>query len=123
MKKLGWAVALLLGASGCGDEEGSGPPRDLPSHFERSCNEGGECPGRRCVRVGPNRQALPGVCSRSCSADVDCGRDAACFLLGDAGASCLSLCSDDDPCEGGLACVQVGSAGEMACFVEPIDGA
>lgn len=118
MKRLVWAAALLA-AVGCGDEEGHGA-RELPPNFERSCSEGEECPGRRCVRVGPNQQGLPGVCSRACSGDVDCGKDAACFLLGDAGASCLALCSERNPCEGGLACVLVGSAGEMACFVEPL---
>lgn len=107
--------ALLVWAVGCGaEEEGV----QVPPRFERTCSEGEACPGRKCVRVGPNEQEAAGVCSRACAADADCGSGAACFLLGDAGASCLALCSEAEPCEGGLACVVVGSAGEMACFVE-----
>lgn len=110
------AVWLLSVAAGCGTEEG---PRTLP-RFERSCDEGNECPGRKCVQVGLNEQGLSGVCSRACSSDADCGSDGACFFLGDAGASCLARCSDTAPCEGGLVCTVVGRAGERACFVEPI---
>lgn len=111
----GW---LLFGAAGCGADEG---PKPLP-RFERSCEEGSECPGRKCVRVTLNEQGVNGICSRSCGSDADCGADAACFLLGDAGASCLARCSDTAPCEGGLVCTVVGRAGERACFVEPISG-
>lgn len=105
-------VGLVLAA--CGDDGAV----ELPPRYERSCEEAEECPGRKCVRVGPNVQGVAGICSRNCNADVDCGGDAACFLLGEAGNSCLARCSDDDPCAGGFACVVVGAAGEQACFVE-----
>lgn len=107
----------FLALAACGHEEGNGGT--LP-RFERTCTEGESCPGRKCVQVGPNEQGVPGVCSRVCSADADCGPGAACFLLGDAGPSCLALCSEAAPCEGGLVCEVVGSGGEMACFVEPL---
>lgn len=111
------AAAALVGASlwACGDDTTRALPR-----FERSCDLGSECPGRKCVQVEENEQGLPGVCSRACSSDLDCGSGAACFLLGEAGPSCLALCSATQPCEGGLACAVVGSAGERACFVEPV---
>ena len=102
MRRIG---AALVGAlflfifPGCGDDEAV----ELPPRYERSCAEAEECPGRKCVRVGPNVQEVAGICSRSCSADTDCGSDAACFLLGDAGNSCLARCSDEKPCAGGLA--------------------
>jgi hypothetical protein len=113
---LGVAALLLLALGGaCGDEDGV----HLAPRYERSCSEAETCPGRKCVQVGINAQELPGVCSRACSSDADCGNGAACFLLGEAGPSCLSLCSERDPCEGGLACVVVGAEGERACFVEP----
>ncbi|WP_373049033.1 hypothetical protein [Vulgatibacter sp.] len=123
MKQSWWMPALLLvlqGASGCGaEDEGAA---DVAPRFERSCSTGEECPGRKCVQVGENQQGIAGICSKACSSDADCGADAACFLLGGAGASCLSLCSDTEPCEGGLACVVVGTGGERACFVEPVAG-
>lgn len=117
------AIFLLPGGAGCGEDGGGegagGSGFRLPPVYERVCDAAEDCPGRKCVRVGLNAQEVTGVCSRPCGADADCGGNAACFLLGDAGPSCLALCSDADPCEGGLACVVVGAAGERACFVSP----
>src|SRR5690606_1733144 len=53
---------------------------------------------------------LAGYCSRPCTADADCGEEAACADLGGGVLRCLDRCNDDAQCRFGYGCQTVGEA-------------
>lgn len=125
-------LAGILGA--CGDLDHPEGVEIFPTlaaaGFEQECRVASDCPGKKCIRLGQNLQSLPGLCSRACISDEDCGEEGICFALGKAGPTCLAKCrssvmngtdpSGEPVCPAGLACVPVGAMGERACFVEPL---
>jgi hypothetical protein len=74
----------------------------------KACTSGADCPDLDCFDASANPRFAGGYCSKTCSADADCGDSGVCVAATDTGKVCVRTCATATDCREGYVCAPAG---------------